>query len=218
MLVTTLGTGSAAPSKYRNVISTLLQTPSSGTILLDAGESTYGLLRRKFGCRRDGTAAQSGSLKVRTSTTFSATCESFSSATSTPIITLASFALLLERRKLQPAADKPLYLVATAFVHNYLEEYEQIERLGLDEDVIFVLNHHLDYKTGVDPNPSAAADAATTAAKGFGRDARARSEHLAHSERIKELTVSRTSTLHVWTTVARTATASWCDTLPRAGR
>ncbi|ORY33064.1 hypothetical protein BCR39DRAFT_520998 [Naematelia encephala] len=47
--ITTLGTGSAVPSKYRNVSATLLQIPNVGNILLDAGENTLGQLRRRFG-------------------------------------------------------------------------------------------------------------------------------------------------------------------------
>lgn len=49
IVVTTLGTGSAIPSKYRNVSSTHLAIPSLGGILLDAGEGTLGQLRRRFG-------------------------------------------------------------------------------------------------------------------------------------------------------------------------
>lgn len=54
IIVTTLGTGSAAPSKYRNVSSTLLHIPNrqgSGLdfVLLDAGEGTLGQIKRKFG-------------------------------------------------------------------------------------------------------------------------------------------------------------------------
>lgn len=54
IMVTTLGTGSAAPSKYRNVSSTLLHLPQRegvafDYILLDAGEGTLGQLKRKFG-------------------------------------------------------------------------------------------------------------------------------------------------------------------------
>ncbi|KAL3237551.1 tRNase Z [Nakaseomyces bracarensis] len=52
----TLGTGSALPSKYRNVISTLVKLPYTshdGTtynrnVLLDAGENTIGMMRRMF--------------------------------------------------------------------------------------------------------------------------------------------------------------------------
>ena len=49
IVVTTLGTGSALPSKYRNVSSTHLAIPGLGGILLDAGEGTLGQLRRRFG-------------------------------------------------------------------------------------------------------------------------------------------------------------------------
>ncbi|KXT04729.1 hypothetical protein AC578_9677 [Pseudocercospora eumusae] len=46
--VITLGTGSALPSKYRNVSSTLVRVPGWGNILLDAGENTLGQLQRVF--------------------------------------------------------------------------------------------------------------------------------------------------------------------------
>ncbi|KAJ4316871.1 hypothetical protein N0V94_005213 [Neodidymelliopsis sp. IMI 364377] len=46
--ITTLGTGSALPSKYRNVSATLVRVPGVGNYLLDAGESTLGQLQRVF--------------------------------------------------------------------------------------------------------------------------------------------------------------------------
>ncbi|PWW79384.1 hypothetical protein C7212DRAFT_288658 [Tuber magnatum] len=46
--VITLGTGSALPSKYRNVSATLVKVPGAGNILLDAGENTLGQLRRLY--------------------------------------------------------------------------------------------------------------------------------------------------------------------------
>ncbi|KAG0643688.1 hypothetical protein HOY80DRAFT_1020082 [Tuber brumale] len=46
--VITLGTGSALPSKYRNVSATLVKLPGAGSILLDAGENTLGQLRRLY--------------------------------------------------------------------------------------------------------------------------------------------------------------------------
>lgn len=49
IVVTTLGTGSAVPSKYRNVSATHLEIPGVGGILLDCGEGTLGQMRRKFG-------------------------------------------------------------------------------------------------------------------------------------------------------------------------
>ncbi|KAK7940820.1 uncharacterized protein PG986_013207 [Apiospora aurea] len=47
--VITLGTGSALPSKYRNVSATLVKVPGYGNYLFDAGENTMGQLRRVFG-------------------------------------------------------------------------------------------------------------------------------------------------------------------------
>lgn len=46
--VITLGTGSALPSKYRNVSSTLVRIPGWGNILLDCGENSLGQLQRVF--------------------------------------------------------------------------------------------------------------------------------------------------------------------------
>lgn len=43
-----LGTGSATPSKYRNVSATLLRVPGAGSYLLDCGENTLGQLKRVF--------------------------------------------------------------------------------------------------------------------------------------------------------------------------
>jgi ribonuclease Z len=47
--VITLGTGSALPSKYRNVSATMLRVPGYGSYLFDAGENTLGQLKRVFG-------------------------------------------------------------------------------------------------------------------------------------------------------------------------
>lgn len=47
--VITLGTGSAMPSKYRNVSATLLRVPGYGSYLFDCGENTLGQMERCFG-------------------------------------------------------------------------------------------------------------------------------------------------------------------------
>lgn len=47
--IITLGTGSALPSKYRNVSATLLRVPGCGSYLLDCGENTLGQLKRVYG-------------------------------------------------------------------------------------------------------------------------------------------------------------------------
>ncbi|KAL8809495.1 MAG: hypothetical protein Q9200_003363 [Gallowayella weberi] len=46
--VVCLGTGSSAPSKYRNVSATLLRVPGCGSYLFDCGEGTLGQLRRLY--------------------------------------------------------------------------------------------------------------------------------------------------------------------------
>ncbi|TKA24512.1 hypothetical protein B0A50_06669 [Salinomyces thailandicus] len=46
--ITTLGTGSALPSKYRNVSATLMRVPGWGSMLFDCGENTLGQLKRVF--------------------------------------------------------------------------------------------------------------------------------------------------------------------------
>lgn len=47
--IISLGTGSALPSKYRNVSATLVRVPGHGNYLFDAGENTLGQMRRVFG-------------------------------------------------------------------------------------------------------------------------------------------------------------------------
>ncbi|CAK7215560.1 hypothetical protein SBRCBS47491_002522 [Sporothrix bragantina] len=44
-----LGTGSAMPSKYRNVSATLVRVPGVGSYLFDCGENTLGSMRRMLG-------------------------------------------------------------------------------------------------------------------------------------------------------------------------
>ncbi|KAI9680447.1 MAG: hypothetical protein M1822_007205 [Bathelium mastoideum] len=46
--IITLGTGSATPSKYRNVSATLVRVPGYGSVLLDCGENTLGQIQRMY--------------------------------------------------------------------------------------------------------------------------------------------------------------------------
>ena len=46
--IVTLGTGSAMPSRYRNVSANLVRVPGWGSYLLDAGENTLGQLQRVY--------------------------------------------------------------------------------------------------------------------------------------------------------------------------
>ncbi|BEI84845.1 hypothetical protein CcaverHIS002_0502460 [Cutaneotrichosporon cavernicola] len=49
IVVTTLGTGSAIPSIYRNVSCTHVDIPGTGGVIFDTGEGSLGQLRRRFG-------------------------------------------------------------------------------------------------------------------------------------------------------------------------
>lgn len=51
LVITTLGTGSAGPSSYRNVSGTHVQISPAASMLLDCGEGTLGQLHRAFGDR-----------------------------------------------------------------------------------------------------------------------------------------------------------------------
>ncbi|KAF9585055.1 Zinc phosphodiesterase ELAC protein 2 [Lunasporangiospora selenospora] len=61
VVLTTLGTGSSHPSKYRNVSASLIDVPGKNTFLLDVGEGTYGQMFRQFGGFRR-TAKQANSV------------------------------------------------------------------------------------------------------------------------------------------------------------
>ncbi|KLT46439.1 Metallo-hydrolase/oxidoreductase, partial [Cutaneotrichosporon oleaginosum] len=49
IVVTTLGTGSAIPSIFRNVSCTHVDIPGTGGVIFDTGEGSLGQLRRRFG-------------------------------------------------------------------------------------------------------------------------------------------------------------------------
>ncbi|GAA6021489.1 hypothetical protein JCM11491_006513 [Sporobolomyces phaffii] len=138
--ITPLGTGSAIPSKYRNVSSTLLHIPVPPTengqedyVLLDAGEGTWGQLVRRFGLEE--------ALKVlgRTKLIFiSHLHQDHHAGLST---------LLRERARLTPRPLFPLTIVAPSNARMYLWEQQQLFDLGLDsrqDGVRFIDNFTLE--------------------------------------------------------------------------
>jgi len=62
--ICTLGTGSALPSKYRNVSSTLVVFPKATSVLLDCGESTLGQLTRTYGQEVDRVLSNIGVIYI----------------------------------------------------------------------------------------------------------------------------------------------------------
>jgi len=120
VIINALGTGSAVPSKYRNVSSMLLQWPNAGGILLDCGEGTYGQICRQFGDRT-------------TSVLRDLRCIFISHLHADHHLGLSK--LLYHRRKLNPPCGSLVTLIAHPAVGQYLTEHSDIEDLGLDDPV-----------------------------------------------------------------------------------
>ncbi|SCV69435.1 BQ2448_2455 [Microbotryum intermedium] len=121
LCVTALGTGSAIPSKYRNVSGTLLHLPGDeGYILLDAGEGTWGQIARCFGDDpKEGKEKVLRSIKM----IFISHLHQDHHAGLTTV--------LRERALLSPAQQQPLLIVGPAGVRVYLKEQQELFDLGL---------------------------------------------------------------------------------------
>ncbi|KAF7309493.1 hypothetical protein MIND_00320100 [Mycena indigotica] len=130
-----LGTASAVPTSSRNVSSTLIRIPSRGSILLDAGEGTFGQLARHFGPELDDVLRD-----LR--------CIFVSHIHGDHHMGVAK--ILLKRRQLNPQPMQPLYLVSIHKLHLYLRELSQIEDLavgdGSPNGVVTVISDALHYK------------------------------------------------------------------------
>lgn len=143
--LTTLGTGSALPSKHRNVSSTLLHLPDKqGYILLDAGEGTYGQLCRRFGSEVDNVVRD---IKLI-----------FLSHTHGDHH-MGTAKLLAERKKL--SVDRPLFVLSNNFTRAYLLEVNEIQSLDIckteesgsaKRGVIFLESENFDSWYGVRPD------------------------------------------------------------------
>ncbi|CAE6443862.1 unnamed protein product [Rhizoctonia solani] len=123
--VTTLGTGSALPSKYRNVISTVIQMPGYGSIMLDCGENTWGQLCRRFGT--DQTTPENAY-----SVLSDIKCIFVSHIHGDHHMGLLK--LLTTRRALNPAPRGPLYLILNRANELCVREYQDLEDIGLDAE------------------------------------------------------------------------------------
>ncbi|KAF9220720.1 hypothetical protein BS17DRAFT_797508 [Gyrodon lividus] len=122
VMICPLGTGSAMPSKFRNVSATLIRIPNYGYILLDAGEGTWGQLARNFG---EDPSLPSDVWQVLRELK----CIFISHMHGDHHIGLAK--ILAMRQRLDPPADRPLYIVGNHQVFLYLREYAGLEELGL---------------------------------------------------------------------------------------
>ncbi|KAJ3331524.1 hypothetical protein HDU76_002939 [Blyttiomyces sp. JEL0837] len=129
--LTTLGTGAALPSRYRNVSSTHLHIPGYGGILMDAGEGTYGQLFRKFGGDRVPELKLDDLLMTLRILFISHMHADHH---------LGAIGVLLERARAFQAIGKPcepLYVVGPPKYLVWLQEYSEVEDFGFD-NIIFL--------------------------------------------------------------------------------
>ncbi|KAJ3276710.1 Zinc phosphodiesterase ELAC protein 2, partial [Borealophlyctis nickersoniae] len=123
VLVTTLGTGAALPSRYRNVSSTLVYVPGKGAILFDAGEGTYGQLYRRFH-KAVGPSLEDVLLDL----TFIFVSHMHADHH------LGIISILLKRKELCAklgVKPKPLCILGPPHYYTWLNEYADCEDLGL---------------------------------------------------------------------------------------
>ncbi|KAK4161845.1 hypothetical protein QBC43DRAFT_216568 [Cladorrhinum sp. PSN259] len=118
-----LGTGSALPSKYRNVSANLIRVPGHGSYIIDCGENTLGQLRRLYGY--EGADEVLRDLR--------AICISHLHADHH----LGTASILARWR----AVNSPhkLAIVATYKFHDWLQEYSGVEPLGLENTIRVLL-------------------------------------------------------------------------------
>ncbi|KAL0575576.1 hypothetical protein V5O48_006392 [Marasmius crinis-equi] len=123
--IISLGTGSATPSKYRNVSGTLIMIPNYGNILLDCGEGTWGQLCRHFGTdegKEENVQKVLRDLRV----------VYISHIHGDHHMGVAN--LLRKRKQLTPEPSEPLYLVSIRALHLYLRELSDLQDMGISDD------------------------------------------------------------------------------------
>ncbi|KAF3926193.1 hypothetical protein ABW21_db0206663 [Orbilia brochopaga] len=121
-----LGTGSSAPSKYRNVSATVVTVPEVGHLLLDCGEATLNQLRRTYG--RSKLQEFLGNLKIVYISHLHADHH---------LGTVSVLKEWYQTTRNDGEATPKLYIVAPLRFLNILEEYSQIEDFGL-EHITFI--------------------------------------------------------------------------------
>ncbi|KAI0372022.1 hypothetical protein BV20DRAFT_964716 [Pilatotrama ljubarskyi] len=139
IVITPLGTGSAVPTKLRNVSGTLIQIPGRGTILLDCGEGTWGQLARSFG---DDPARTSGVWQVLRDIK----CIFLSHMHGDHHMGVSK--ILQMRTLMNPPPSEPVYVVGLRYHLMYLVERQEVEDLGLADPngVVMILSDALNWR------------------------------------------------------------------------
>ncbi|KAF9478239.1 hypothetical protein BDN70DRAFT_58947 [Pholiota conissans] len=137
--IVTLGTGGSLPTKYRNVLSTLVRIPGWGNVLLDAGEGTWGQLVRIFGMQDEGYNVWQALRDLK--------CIFISHVHADHHIGLGH--ILAMRSQLDPPPKEPIYVVSIRNVHLYLREMQDVQDVGVDDPsgngVVHVLSESLHF-------------------------------------------------------------------------
>ncbi|KAL0085632.1 beta-lactamase-like protein [Phycomyces blakesleeanus] len=120
--VITLGTGSAIPSKYRNVSATLVKIPDYGSLLLDAGEGTFGQMMRI--CGQNKLAEELNAVRAIFVSHLHADHH------------LGVSQLLTQWYKVD--TSEQLVVVAPTTYERWLQEYNEIESFGLYKKVLYI--------------------------------------------------------------------------------
>ncbi|KAI0491836.1 hypothetical protein KFK09_026097 [Dendrobium nobile] len=125
MEIVLLGTGSAQPSKYRNVSSIFINLFSKGCLLLDCGEGTLAQLKRRFGV--DGADNAMKTLK----------CIWISHIHADHHTGLARI-LALRCQLLRDSPHEPLLVIGPRSLKRFLDAYSRLE----DLDMLFLDCRH----------------------------------------------------------------------------
>ncbi|KAL2156566.1 hypothetical protein VTH82DRAFT_1311 [Thermothelomyces myriococcoides] len=146
-----LGTGSAMPSKYRNVSATLIRVPGWGSYLLDCGENTLGQLRRSLGYQ--GADEVLRELRAIYISHMHADHH------------LGTVSVIARWREVAPEDGSKLALIATQKYQDFVRESHEVQDLGLDRIVPVVLRCAGRPLPGRHTEPPAVADEDARAAR-----------------------------------------------------
>ncbi|KAK5069631.1 hypothetical protein LTR64_008312 [Lithohypha guttulata] len=119
--VTTLGTGSAVPSKYRNVSANLLHIPTLGYFLLDCGESTLGQLKRLH------TPEQLDEILCNLHMIWISHLHADHHLGTMPILVAHKKAVQERQRRTGQEPAHKLYLLAEPSMADYIEDYRSVQ-------------------------------------------------------------------------------------------
>ncbi|KAK4448622.1 hypothetical protein QBC34DRAFT_407122 [Podospora aff. communis PSN243] len=141
--VVALGTGSALPSKYRNVSANLIRVPGCGNYLLDCGENTLGQLRRLYGFEgADEIIKDLHAIYI-------------SHSHADHHLGTAS---VLARRAVLAKEDPnmhPVAFIATQSMMQWLKDYQQVEDLGFPDHVALLeVKFEAGEVRGIRPTPA----------------------------------------------------------------